>query len=151
MVSWRGPWSLLEEFSSSGGWWGTSLREVEGYLWPQVFQNCEKDFKLELLGQVVINPPCIKANCITRHPGSGVVEASRDPSMGPEGSGRWSYQTTVHSGIVHQGKRRLCGVLILASYYLKGAYKEVGKGLFTRAFCDRTRRNVFKLEEGTLG
>ncbi|KAK4824516.1 LOW QUALITY PROTEIN: hypothetical protein QYF61_016000 [Mycteria americana] len=40
------------------------------------------------------------------------------------------------------------GDLIAAFQYLKGAYKEAGEGLFTRARSDRTGGNGFKLKEG---
>ena len=33
-------------------------------------------------------------------------------------------------------------------WYLKGAYKKAGEGLFTRACSDGTRGNGFKLKEG---
>ena len=45
-------------------------------------------------------------------------------------------------------KRRLLGELIVAFHYLKGAYKHKGEQLFMRVDSDRTRRNVFKLEQG---
>ncbi|KAK4807038.1 hypothetical protein QYF61_018379 [Mycteria americana] len=45
-------------------------------------------------------------------------------------------------------KRRLQGDLIAAFQYLKGPYKKDGDRLFTRACCDRTRGNGFKLKEG---
>ncbi|KFQ88930.1 hypothetical protein N337_06336, partial [Phoenicopterus ruber ruber] len=45
-------------------------------------------------------------------------------------------------------KRRLQGDLIVAFQYLKGAYKKDGDKLFSRACCDRTRGNGFKLKEG---
>ena len=47
-------------------------------------------------------------------------------------------------------KRRLWGDLIVAFQYLKGAYKQEGKQLFTRVDNDRTRRNGFKLRQGTF-
>jgi len=37
-----------------------------------------------------------------------------------------------------------------AFQYLKGDYKKAGEGLLTRACSDRTRRNAFKLKEGTF-
>ena len=40
--------------------------------------------------------------------------------------------------------------LTVAFPYLKGAYRKAGKGLFTRACNDRTRRNGLKREEGRL-
>ena len=38
--------------------------------------------------------------------------------------------------------------LIVASQYLRGAYKQKGDQIFTWADEDRTRRNGFKLKEG---
>jgi len=38
--------------------------------------------------------------------------------------------------------------LIVAFQYLKGAYKQSGKWLFTWYGSDRTRKNGFKLKEG---
>jgi len=32
--------------------------------------------------------------------------------------------------------------------YLKGAYRKEGENLFSKAFCDRTRNNDFKLKKG---
>jgi len=45
-----------------------------------------------------------------------------------------------------ENNRRLWGDLIAAFQYLKGAYREAGEGLFTRACRDRTRGNGFKLK-----
>ncbi|KAK4819228.1 LOW QUALITY PROTEIN: hypothetical protein QYF61_027058 [Mycteria americana] len=45
-------------------------------------------------------------------------------------------------------KRRLWGNLIAALQYLKGAYRKDGDRLFSKACCDRTRNNGFKLREG---
>ena len=45
-------------------------------------------------------------------------------------------------------KRRLQGDFIVAFQYLKGAYEQEGKWLFTRVNSDRTRRNGFKLRQG---
>jgi len=45
-------------------------------------------------------------------------------------------------------KRRLWGDLIVAFQYLKGAYKQEGKQLFTRLDSNRTRGNGFKLRQG---
>jgi len=44
-------------------------------------------------------------------------------------------------------KRRLQGDLIEAFQYLKGAYRKDGENIFSRACCDRTRSNGFKLRE----
>jgi len=45
-------------------------------------------------------------------------------------------------------KRRLQGDLLAAFQYLKGVYRKDGKNIFSRACCDRTRSNGFKLREG---
>jgi len=51
-------------------------------------------------------------------------------------------------GLVSLEKRRLQGDLTVAFQYLKRAYKKDGEGLFSRASCNRTRGNGFKLREG---
>jgi len=50
-------------------------------------------------------------------------------------------------GLFSLEKRRLQGDLIVAIQYLKGAYKKDGDRLFSRACCDRTSSNGFKLKE----
>jgi len=45
-------------------------------------------------------------------------------------------------------KRRLQGDRIAALQYLKGAYNKKGDKIFSRACCDRTTGNGFKLKEG---
>jgi len=44
-------------------------------------------------------------------------------------------------------RRRVWGDLIEPIQYLKGAYKKAGDRLFSRACCNRTKGNGFKLEE----
>ncbi|KFQ82973.1 hypothetical protein N335_05546, partial [Phaethon lepturus] len=51
-------------------------------------------------------------------------------------------------GLFSLEKRRLWGHLIAAFQYLKEAYKKGGDRHFSRAYCDRTRGNGFKLKEG---
>jgi len=51
-------------------------------------------------------------------------------------------------GLFSLEKRRLQGNLTVAFQYLKGAYKKDGDKIFSRAYCDRTRGNGFKLGEG---
>jgi len=48
-------------------------------------------------------------------------------------------------------KRRLQGDLIAAFQYLKGSYKKDGDKLFSKACCNSTRGDGFKLKEGRFG
>jgi len=51
-------------------------------------------------------------------------------------------------GLLSLETRRLQGDLRTAFQYLKGAYRKDGDKLFSRACCDRTWGNGFKLKEG---
>jgi len=45
-------------------------------------------------------------------------------------------------------KTRLCGDLTVSFQYLKGAYGKDGDNLSSKACCNRTRSNGFKLRGG---
>jgi len=51
-------------------------------------------------------------------------------------------------GLFNLEGRRLRGDLIEACCSLKGPTSKLEKGLFTRAYSDRTRDNGFRLKEG---
>ena len=51
-------------------------------------------------------------------------------------------------GLFSLEKRRLQGHLIAAFQYLKGAHRKDGENIYSRACCNRTRTNGFKLKEG---
>jgi len=51
-------------------------------------------------------------------------------------------------GLFSLEKRRLQGDLRAAFQYLKPAYRKDGENLFSKACCNRTRSNGFKLREG---
>jgi len=51
-------------------------------------------------------------------------------------------------GLFSLEKRRLRGDLTAAFQYLSGACRKDGENIFSRACCERTRSNCFKLEEG---
>ena len=51
-------------------------------------------------------------------------------------------------GLFSPEKRKLQGDLIAAFQYLKGAYKKDKDRTFSKACCNRTKGNDFKLEKG---
>ena len=64
------------------------------------------------------------------------------------GTEHLSYEDRLRElGLFSLEKRRLWGDLIAAFQYLNGAYKKDGDRFFSRACCDRTRGNSFKLKE----
>jgi len=55
---------------------------------------------------------------------------------------------TEKAGAFQPGKEKALRGSYSACQYMKGAYREVGEGLFIRAGSDRTRGCGFKLEGG---
>jgi len=53
-------------------------------------------------------------------------------------------------GLFSLEKRRLRGDLTAAFQYLKGAYGKDGENIYSRACCDRTRSDGFKLRESSI-
>lgn len=53
-------------------------------------------------------------------------------------------------GLISLEKRELQGNLIADLQYVKGCCKREGDRLFSRACCDRTRGNGFKLKKGEI-
>jgi len=51
-------------------------------------------------------------------------------------------------GLFSLEKRRLQQDLLVSFQYLKGTYRKDGDNVFSKACCDRTRSNGFKLREG---
>ncbi|KFQ64623.1 hypothetical protein N334_11910, partial [Pelecanus crispus] len=59
-----------------------------------------------------------------------------------------SYEARLREfGLFSLEQRRLRGDLIATFQYLKGAYRKDGENLFSKACCERTRNNGFKLKK----
>ena len=54
-------------------------------------------------------------------------------------------------GLFSLERRRLGGDLIVAFWYLKGAYRKAGEGLLTKSCSNRMRGNGFRLEKNIFG
>jgi len=98
-------------------------------------------------------------------PPSGVLRPALEPSVqdrhGPIGVGPEEATKMIRGmehlcceerlrelGLFRLQKRRLWVDLVVAFQYLKGSCRKDGDNLFSKACCDRTRRNHFKLKEG---
>jgi len=66
-----------------------------------------------------------------------------------QGLEHFSYEERLRElGLFSLAQRRLWGDLLAGFQYLKWACRKDGENIFSRACCDRTRSNAFKLREG---
>jgi len=87
-------------------------------------------------------------NHLPRPAGHTSFDAAQD-TVGLLGCEHLSYKKRLRElGLFSLEKRRLQGHLTAAFQYLKGAYRKEGENIFSRACCNRTRSNGFKLREG---
>jgi len=89
-------------------------------------------------------------SCVQHRKDTELLEqAQRRATKMIQGLEHLSYDERLRElGLFSLEKRRLQGDFIEAFQYLKAAYRKEEKNLFSKACCDRTRSNGFKLKEG---
>lgn len=165
MLPWCTPWKSLTSTFPLINWTKTGTCSVFTPQWENLF-NCSyaqfisRTWAQKFLWTVreVILPLCstfLKPHlqCCIQLWGSQhtkaidlVEQVQKRPQKWLEG-GTPSPVRKSRVGLFILGKRRAQGELIAAIQYLKGAYKKDRDKLFSRACCNRTISNHFKLRE----